>query len=89
MHTAILDVCACTINNCHYTTESIWNNIKTKVFLFVNIDAILYFQHFSFVKQYKRKWTSDNAQFKLKVISYAEENSNRNFAPKIFYLFFN
>jgi len=38
----------------------------------------------------KRKRTSYNVQFKLKVISYAEENSNRNFVPKkILNLFFN
>jgi len=58
--------------------------LKQKVFLFVNIGAVLYFRYFSIVKQSTKRGTSYNAQFKLKVISYAEENSNRSFVLKKF-----
>jgi len=76
MHAAILNVCVRARLTITVTTESTWNDIKTKVFFVYN--SVI----FPLSYNLKRKWTSYNAQFKLKVISYAEENSNRNFVPK-------
>jgi len=88
MHAAILDACVRARLTIAVTMERTWKDIKTKVFLFVNIGAVLYFRIFPPSYNLKRKRTSYNAQFKLKVISYAEENSSRNFVPKKFCTYF-
>jgi len=49
MHAAILDACVCARLTIAVRTESTWNDIKTKVFLFVNIGAVHYYRYFSTV----------------------------------------
>jgi len=76
---AMLEACVRAQLTIAVITESMWNDINMEVFLFVNIGAVLYFWYFFMSNNPKRKQTSYTAQFKLKVVNYAEENSNRNF----------